>query len=65
MQLFKLSRLYLDTKCGKEEGSRLDSQLTIQKSLAGVSIYCDAQINLAIKGSYLPKKQNGGKDHIS
>lgn len=36
-QLFKLKRPELEKYCGKEEGSRLDSQLTLQRKQAGVN----------------------------
>ena len=35
--LFAMSRGDLEALCGKDEGSRLDSQLTVQKNCAGVS----------------------------
>jgi hypothetical protein len=36
-QLFTLNKIDFEKYCGKEEGSRLDSQVTVQKSLCGVS----------------------------
>lgn len=35
-QLFTLNKNDFEKYCGKEEGSRLDSQITVQKSLCGV-----------------------------
>lgn len=37
-QLFTLNKADFEKYCGREEGSRLDSQVTVQKSLCGVSI---------------------------
>lgn len=35
-QLFSLTRSDFEKFCGKEEGTRLDSQIKLQKSLCGV-----------------------------
>ncbi len=37
-QLFSLTKSDFEKFCGKEEGSRLDSQIRVQKSLCGVSL---------------------------
>lgn len=36
-EIFALTRAQLETYCGREEGHRLDSQITIQRSVSGVS----------------------------
>jgi hypothetical protein len=36
-QLFSLTKSDFEKFCGKEEGSRLDSQIRVQKSLCGVN----------------------------
>ena len=38
-QLFTLNKSDFEKFCGKEEGARLDSQITVQKSLCGVRLY--------------------------
>ncbi len=35
-QMFALNKADFESFCGKEEGSRLHSQIAIQKSLSGV-----------------------------
>jgi hypothetical protein len=35
-ELFKLKKADLEKYCGKEEGHRLDSQLTLQRRASGV-----------------------------
>lgn len=35
-ELFKLKKADLEKYCGKEEGHRLDSQLTLQRKTSGV-----------------------------
>lgn len=37
-QLFTLNKSDFEKFCGKEEGGRLDSQITVQKSLCGVNL---------------------------
>ena len=36
--MFEMDREMLERLVGREEGARLDSQLTVQRNLAGVSI---------------------------
>jgi epidermal growth factor receptor kinase substrate 8 len=36
-ELFSLTKSQLEKHCGKDEGRRLDSQLTIQRNVSGVS----------------------------
>ena len=36
-ELFSFSKSQLEKFCGKDEGHRLDSQLSVQKSISGVS----------------------------
>ena len=38
-QLFTLNKFDFEKFCGKDEGTRLDSQITVQKSLCGVSFF--------------------------
>ena len=38
-QLFTLNKYDFEKFCGKEEVARLDSQITVQKSLCGVSFF--------------------------
>ena len=38
IQIFSLSKEDFEKYCGKDEGSRLFSQISIQKSICGVSI---------------------------
>ena len=38
-ELFKLKKPELEKYCGKEEGARLASQLTLQRNHAGVIIF--------------------------
>ena len=40
-ELFKLKKADLEKYCGKEEGQRLDSQLTLQRKASGVYIQND------------------------
>jgi epidermal growth factor receptor kinase substrate 8 len=37
-ELFSLTKSQLEKYCGKEEGRRLDSQLTVQRNISGVSV---------------------------
>jgi hypothetical protein len=37
-ELFKLKKAQLEAYCGKEEGRRLDSQITISRNTTGVSV---------------------------
>lgn len=39
-ELFNLSRAQLEQICGTVEGKRLASQITLQKKICGVSIFC-------------------------
>lgn len=41
-ELFALKRATLEESCGPEEGKRLASQITVQRSVSGVSIHCSA-----------------------
>jgi hypothetical protein len=36
-ELFSLTKSQLEKYCGKDEGHRLDSQLSVQRSISGVS----------------------------
>jgi hypothetical protein len=36
-ELFSLTKSQLEKHCGKEEGQRLDSQITVQRNVSGVS----------------------------
>jgi hypothetical protein len=36
-EIFSLTKSQLEKHCGKDEGHRLDSQLTIQRNISGVS----------------------------
>ncbi|XP_057374617.1 epidermal growth factor receptor kinase substrate 8-like [Daphnia carinata] len=58
-ELFKLKKADLEKYCGKEEGRRLDSQLTLQRKASGYQTMRSSELHEALKRARMKTETDG------